>query len=356
MDSNIERTQNENRLIAQPNASYAENVRNQTRGKKDHLQDGETSSHGTSDISGISDKKNIRGTRPMLTLVIAFYNKIDYLKLIFASLEMQTMTDFEVIIADDGSRPEIQQQLHELTSKVTFPVLHLWQEDLGFRKNRMLNWAIHHARADYMVFIDADCVLHPEFLREHFEHRVKNSILAGRRMDLNAWVTGLLTVEKIRQGFLWKNYFWIALVVSYMKDNNAPKGIYISERSRFSWLSSLKKYLRRLVNRKPREVVGCNFSCFREDLLKVNGFDTRFTMVSFGEDSEIEFRMKLAGIQTIPFCNTAVQYHLYHKVLPRPEGALQLFLESKARSQAVTDHGLQQMLQSDNYRATGYLP
>lgn len=308
MDSTTTLTSNEKRLIAQGNSVY-----------------------------------NIRNNRS-LTLVVAFYNKIDYLRLIFASIEKQTFKNFEVIIADDGSKPEIVKLVHQLMESVSFPVLHLWQDDLGFRKNRMLNWTIQHSQSDYLCFIDGDCLLHPNFLQEHFENRIPGSVLAGRRMDLNAFITRLLTPEKIKNNFIEKNYFWIALFISYMKDNNAPKGFYIGKNSSVSVIKKLQIWLRKLVNKKPREVVGCNFSCYKKDLIDVNGFDTRFTQVAFGEDSEIELRLKLNGIKTVPICNLAVQYHLYHKVLPRPEGSLQLFLESQKRQQAVTDHGISQML------------
>ena len=47
------------------------------------------------------------------SLIIAFYNRPDYLALVLAGLARQTMNDYEVIIADDGSDEETLSQLQE---------------------------------------------------------------------------------------------------------------------------------------------------------------------------------------------------------------------------------------------------
>lgn len=44
-----------------------------------------------------------RMKKPYASLIIWIYNKIDYLKLLFASLKRQAFSAFEIIIADDGS-------------------------------------------------------------------------------------------------------------------------------------------------------------------------------------------------------------------------------------------------------------
>jgi hypothetical protein len=44
---------------------------------------------------------------------------------------------------------------------------------------------------------------------------------------------------------------------------------------------------------KKAHLVGCNFSCFKSDLEKINGFDEDFSMPTTGEDTDIERRMRL---------------------------------------------------------------
>ena len=52
---------------------------------------------------------------PQATVIAAFYNKIDYLRLVLAGFETQSEKDFEFIVADDGSKQEIVKELEILS-------------------------------------------------------------------------------------------------------------------------------------------------------------------------------------------------------------------------------------------------
>ncbi|MHB8336741.1 MAG: glycosyltransferase, partial [Ignavibacteriaceae bacterium] len=54
------------------------------------------------------------------SVILSFYNKIDYLKLVLAGFERQTFNDFEVIIADDGSSGEVISGIENLSTKLPF--------------------------------------------------------------------------------------------------------------------------------------------------------------------------------------------------------------------------------------------
>ncbi|MEZ0393369.1 MAG: glycosyltransferase [Pseudobdellovibrionaceae bacterium] len=270
-------------------------------------------------------------------LSIAFYNNTKVLDLTLAGVSRQTLKNFELIICDDGSKPEAVEHVQKALESLDIPAMHLWHEDIGFRKNRMLNWGIHHCHSDYMIFIDQDCIPHPQFVREHSENRRSHSVLCGRRMDFTPWVSRMLTPEKIRAGFIENNLWWMIPAGFYMKDNNGGKGIYFQN-----------PFFRKLANKKHRGIVGCNFSVHRQDLLDINGFDWRYEGAGTGEDSDIEYRMKLLGVQMLPFCNTAVQYHVFHKLLKRPSLNESIFAEVQAEKKAVTDHGLRQQLEESS--------
>jgi hypothetical protein len=130
--------------------------------------------------------------------------------------------------------------------------------------------------------------------------------------------------------FLQKNFFWIFFLILWMKDNNAPKGI------RIPW-----KFLNRLFNRKHRGVVGCNFSVAKKDIFAVNGFDMRYHWAGTGEDSDIEYRLNLHGVRSLPLCHKAIQYHLWHRLQHRHTEPEVLFAEVKKLQQKVTPAGLQ---------------
>lgn len=268
-----------------------------------------------------------------VTLVISFYKNTRMLDLVLASLEIQTFKNFNLIITDDGSPAEVVKHVHNSLEKLSFPSLHIWHEDIGFRKNRILNWAIHHCSTEYMVFIDQDCILHPEFMAEHVQAKQAKSVLCGRRINLTSFASNRLTPEKIKNHYIQNNLWWIILSGLFMKDNNGIKGIHYKN-----------SFLRKNANQKPRGIVGCNFSAFKQDLLDINGFDTRYEGAGFGEDSDIEFRLTLNGVKMIPFCNTAVQYHVYHRLLTRSNENESLFNSILKEKKIKTDFGLSQQL------------
>ena len=275
--------------------------------------------------SSYSVNKNLSST----TLIISFYKNTRMLNLVLASVQKQTFKDFNLIICDDGSPEEIVSDVQNALQNLTIPSLHLWHEDLGFRKNRILNWGLHHAQSEHVVFIDQDCILHPEFMAEHYFGREKNSVLCGRRINFTSWVSRLLTPLKVSSGYIEKNIYWIMLSGLFMKDNNSIKGIYFKN-------SKLRKW----ANKKNRGIVGCNFSLFRQHLLDINGFDTRYEGAGFGEDSDIEFRLTLNRITMKPACNTAIQYHVYHRLLNRESANEVLYNSVLKEKQSRTKFGL----------------
>lgn len=101
--------------------------------------------------------------------------------------------------------------------------------------------------------------------------------------------------------------------------------------------------IRRVINRKKRGIVGSNFSLSMEDIMRVNGFDERYEQPSIGEDSDIQFRLELNGVKICSVKNMAIQYHLYHELLPRPEANIELFEKIKKNMIAFTTYGINQI-------------
>ena len=266
---------------------------------------------------------------PKATVIAAFYNKIDYLRLVLAGFERQTETDFEFIIADDGSKQEIVKELEILSKEIPFPLIHIWQEDKGFRKNKILNKAIATANSNYIIFIDADCIPHSRFVEEHISCSEKGSCLTGRRVNLSQKYSGILSPQKVRGGFIEKNNFYL------IKDGLFGESFYVEKGFYFK-----NNLLRKIFNKKERGLLGCNFSLFKEDMLNINGFDERYEAPSIGEDSDVQVRLELNGIKIISLNHIAVQYHLYHQLLERPHENLALFNKIKEEKLAFTPFGI----------------
>ena len=263
------------------------------------------------------------------SLIISFYNNVDYLKLIAAGLERQSFRDFEIILADDGSNQESIEEIEKLSSKLTFPVKHVWQEDKRFRKNRILNKAVLASSSDYIIFIDGDCVPHSQFIREHFEHKKEGTCFTGRRVNLSPKITSLLTESNIKNGWLEKRLLFLVIDGLLGKSYDVEKGFYTSN-----------PIIRNLLNMKERGILGCNFSLYKNDLLKINGFDERYECPSVGEDSDIQYRLELIGIKIKSLKYMAVQYHLYHERQHHPQENLDLFTQIKLAAIPFTPFGI----------------
>jgi glycosyltransferase involved in cell wall biosynthesis len=263
------------------------------------------------------------------TVIGAFYNRIDYLKLVLAGFERQTIKNFEFIIADDGSSEAVVNEVKKNIFKYSFPIKHIWQEDKGFRKNRILNKAISESESDYLIFIDCDCVPHRAFVEGHLCYSSSNTSLTGRRVNLSKKITDQLNEKKVREGFLEEKFIRLISDGLFGNSIDVEKGLYLRN-----------KFLLNYFNRKNRGLLGCNFSCFKEDLIKVNGFDERYEAPSIGEDSDIQFRLELSGVKIKSINHAAVQYHLYHKLQERDPQNLLLFEEIKKNKIAFTPFGL----------------
>ncbi|MBS1517487.1 MAG: glycosyltransferase [Bacteroidetes bacterium] len=271
---------------------------------------------------------------PEVSLIISVYKKTRELDLIFSALSVQSFKDFEVIIAEDGSDPDMRELIDIWKYRKIFPVRHLTQEDRGFRKNRMLNEAIRKSETDYLIFFDGDCIPHSDFVKNHFENRRENTVLCGRRVNLTRNISEKLTAENI----LNKEYEKIKLseaVYSSLNRHrnefnfNIEEGIIIKNRS-----------LRNIITNKDEHILGCNFSLPKILLEKINGFDENYEGPGLGEDSDIEFRLRLISAEFRSVRNLAVQYHIYHPKTKEEELNMKYFSEVKKNMVFFCRNGL----------------
>lgn len=255
---------------------------------------------------------------PQASILIGFYNSRHLFDLLMASLEEQTFKNFEVILCDDGSQEDVVSHIHHYMKSTPLLIQHIWHKDDGWRKVELLNKALKQSNSDYIITIDQDCILHPEFIREHIENRQKNTALAGRRVELSPFLSRLITPERIHHHFLQKNYWWMFFFLFFIKDNQWDKGLYIRN-----------KWLRSFFNRKKRSLVGCNMSFYKDDILKINGFDMSQKVSCGAEDADIEYRFVKNGVQIKPLCHSAIQYHIYHPIRSSNFKELEVFLYGK---------------------------
>lgn len=249
---------------------------------------------------------------PAVSVIIGTYNHLSYLKLCLFSLERQTFRDFEVIIADDGSKPEIENWLN--TYHPFFNITHLWQEDKGFRKCKILNKAILNANSDYLVFIDADCIQSKFFLMEHWQHRQEITYLGARRVMIDKNFSGQITKDLIHKGYFDRFTLW---------------GLYHTMFGHISNFDETLRFLYFYKKNKPFSLLGCNFSIHKSDVLSINGFDEDYESRGGGEDTDIALRLKTTGHSMKSVRYLALQFHLGHDSYESKTRSEQLFLRKK---------------------------
>ncbi len=227
------------------------------------------------------------------SVIISVYKNIKALHTILLSLNKQTEQDFEIIISEDGENAEMRTFIENFSFQQ--PYVHLTQPDTGWNKNRALNRAILTAKADYLIFIDGDCVLHSRFVEMHLRYAQPNAIVAGKRVKLNIELSNWMQND-FETAFQRINCKLLPRLV-------ARKGCrYVEEAFYLPFLT-----------RKVKHVTGSNMSLYKDALLRINGFDENYHLPAVGEDYDLEWRLLAMGYKIVSVRNLAIQYHLWHK-------------------------------------------
>ncbi|WP_297063901.1 glycosyltransferase [uncultured Duncaniella sp.] len=256
------------------------------------------------------------------SLIISVYRNTKFLNIVLESLRYQTENDFEIIISEDGESDEMRDFVKSYN--FIHPFRHLTQTDDGWRKNRALNRAIIAAKAEQLIFIDGDCVLHPRFIEAHTRDFNPDLINAGKRVMLNESMSQKLIANPKSVTSL-QPAMWLALIrPNGMK--RIEEGLYIPGLNRF---------------RKLEYLTGCNMSFSRKAIMAINGFDEDYTKPAYGEDTDLVWRFKMAGFKFRSLRNAAVQYHLSHPLSWTDQSEnMALGHEKAARREFVCVHGI----------------
>jgi len=241
-----------------------------------------------------------------ITIIVPTYNRPQALVLCLRSLAMQTMLPDEVMIADDGSGPETRETITRMTEELKdlFPIRHVWQEDIGFRKPKILNETVRKSTGDYLIFIDGDCMAHRQFVRSHIKFSAPNTILSGKRVDIGQDLTERLMQRGRPFVAIRTVLVWDALFGRVIRSRKVEEAIRIKN-----------SMVRRALHRDritDDGVWGCNFSLSKELFYAVNGCDEDFTDGSI-EDNDIGIRVLNQGGKLRSVRNYAIIFHLWHK-------------------------------------------
>jgi glycosyltransferase involved in cell wall biosynthesis len=212
-----------------------------------------------------------------------------------------------VVVADDGSGEETEALVRAWKRAFGERLTHVWHEDEGARKSLARNRGALAARGDYLVFLDGDCVPRRRFVSALRRAAVRGWFLAGKRLLLTPELT-----KRVTHGgaHVWR---WSTprLVLSSWSHLDRPVHLTPRDRRR-PWRDGLPDFL-------PEDnAYGFVMAMFRDDLERVNGFDTRF--VGWGEqDLDLATRLLRSGLRCGYAGPETTVLHLWHEPRGRPD-------------------------------------
>lgn len=211
-----------------------------------------------------------------VAIVIPVYNRVNLLDRTLAGLVAQTHPSV-VIVADDGSDEDISTVV--ATYKYRLDLQLLKQDHDGYGAGRARNMGAAAATADVLIFIDADCIPHPNLVANHARHHVLHSNLAviGARRHIRS---SKIPLEEISQGI-------VDFDAEELASGDRPTDF-------------RQKLGRRTTNNTVgteafRFLVSSNFSVRKTMFERVGGFSEDFHRWG-GEDTELGWRLSEAGL------------------------------------------------------------
>ena len=239
-----------------------------------------------------------------VSVVITTYNRSDALLAVLAGLARQTDRNFEVIVADDGSREDQRRMLLESGVARALGLIHVWHPDVGFTASKVRNRGVMAAGSPYIVFLDGDCVPEVDFIARHKALAEPGCFVNGSRVMLSAELTQrvIAGAEDVcgRSGLYWLAQRLRGHASKLTHLLRLPSGWAARLRRDFSW----------------KGIRSCNMGVWKADYLRVDGFDESF--VGWGhEDADLVLRLHHAGVaRKNGFCATEV-FHLWHREASR---------------------------------------
>ena len=269
------------------------------------------------------------------SVIFTTYNHPRWLEKTLWGFSAQSWRDFEIVVADDGSGPETRAVIESMATQIDIPIRHVWQEDDGFQKCKILNKAITESRGEYLIFTDGDCIPHPDLVRNHVELAAENTLLSGGYFKLPLDVSQAITREDILNGNCTRP--------GWLLRNGVPFTPKIAKLFSHRVIGAILDAL--TITRATWN--GHSSSTWKKHVLEVNGFDER--MQYGGQDREFGERLVNLGLKTRQVRYRCSCVHLDHgRGYARPESIArnrQIRRHTRRYRVTRTEHGIEPAVQ-----------
>lgn len=233
----------------------------------------------------------------LISVIVATYNRPDALDAVLRSLAAQSDENFEVLVADDGSRPDTAAAVESWNGRLR-RLAHVWQPDEGFRLAEIRDHAILAATGEYCIFLDGDCLARPNFVAAHRTLAQRGCFVTGNRVLVSRDLSERILRERLTAE-RWSTAKWVVQWGSRKINRLVP----------LFWLPLGP--LRHAYARQWRGARGANFAVWRSDLVAIDGFDAGFT--GWGrEDSDLFVRLIRSGVHRKDGRWATGVLHLWH--------------------------------------------
>jgi glycosyltransferase involved in cell wall biosynthesis len=248
-----------------------------------------------------------------VSVIVSTYNQPAWLQKVLLGYARQDFRDFELIIADDGSREDTRRLIADFSGRSGFPIRHLWHEDHGYRRSIILNAAILASKGSYLVFSDGDCIPREDFVRSHVELREEGHFLSGGSVYLSMEVSRAITSEDVLNGRFAE--------AGWLRARGQRLG---RHRLRLVGPGLRATLLDHLTTTSPTWNLN-NASTWRDAVFSVNGMEME--MQYGGADRALGARLENLGLKRRRVRFRAVLLHLDHS---RPYKTKESMLKNKA--------------------------
>ena len=271
-------------------------------------------------------------SKPDISIIISTYNSEDWLEKTLWSYHAQQFKNFELVIADDGSKEATRHLIERMQSKMQQQIHHVWHEDDGFQKSKILNKAIVACNADYILMSDGDCIARKDFVQIHQDHKEQGYFLSGGYFMLPLDISNSITKDDIvSQRCFDLSWFKSKRMQSSFKNNKLTA-------------SGLKAKVLNKLTPTNASWNGHNASGWKKDIVAVNGFDER--MQYGGQDRELGERLFNLGIKSKQIRYSAICLHLDHPRGYKNQESINKNLAiretTKKQRKTWTDYGIKQ--------------
>jgi glycosyltransferase involved in cell wall biosynthesis len=234
----------------------------------------------------------------LISVIVTTYRRDDALDAALRALAHQSDRNFEIVVAEDGARPETARVVERWASRLPMPVKHVRHEHRGFRGGEIRNRGICASAGKLCIFLDGDCLASDDFIAVHRRLAEPGWFVTGNRILLSRELTETVLAE----GEAAEEWCFATLL-----NKRVHGGI-----NRLLPTLRLPLGILRKFHRESWEgAQTCNLAVRRSDLERVDGFDGAY--IGWGlEDSDLVVRLLHAGVRRKDGRFATGVLHLWH--------------------------------------------